>query len=221
MGIAERRWREKEQRRNTIMDAAERVFFAKGAANATMDEVAEAAELSKGLLYFYFKNKNDLCHAIVHRGLRVLHQFFERAIRDHERGIDQVRAIGAAYIGFSREYPDYFNLMAWFEAERGNEADPETYEEACAEEGGECIELVARAVQNGIDDGTVRRDLDPLVTAVILWGQTHGIIQIARYKETKHQYRVDPEHMLHIALDFISRGLEPHEAALPLPETKA
>ena len=40
MGIAERKEREKEQRRNNIIDAAESVFFSKGIENATMDEIA-------------------------------------------------------------------------------------------------------------------------------------------------------------------------------------
>ncbi len=207
MGVAERRWREKEQRRNTIMDAAERVFFAKGADNATMDEVAESAELSKGLLYHYFKNKHDLCHAIVHRGLRVLRQFFERAIRTHELGIDQVRAIGEGYIQFSREYPNYFNLMAWFEAERGENGDPESFELACEKEGGQVIELVAQAVQNGITDGSIRADIHPMATAVNLWGQTHGLIQVASYKDAQKRYQVEPDILLTAGLDLIGRGL--------------
>ena len=209
MGVAERRWREKEQRRNTIMDAAERVFFAKGADTATMDEVAEIAELSKGLLYHYFKNKHDLCHAIVHRGLRVLKQFFERAIRNNERGIDQVRAIGEGYIQFSREYPNYFTLMAWFEAERSENGHPESFELACEQEGGQVIELVAQAVQNGIDDGSIRADLHPMVTAVNLWGQTHGLIQVSSYKAAQKRYAVEPEVLHKAGLDMISRGLMP------------
>ncbi|MCK5408322.1 MAG: helix-turn-helix transcriptional regulator, partial [Candidatus Krumholzibacteria bacterium] len=60
MGIAERREREKEQRRIDIIDAAERVFFSKGWQAATMDDVAEAVELSKATLYLYFKNKEEL-----------------------------------------------------------------------------------------------------------------------------------------------------------------
>ena len=208
MGVAERRWREKEQRRNTIMDAAERVFFAKGADNATMEEVAESAELSKGLLYHYFKNKHDLCHAIVHRGLRILRQFFVRAIHNNELGIAQVRAIGEGYIQFSREYPNYFNLMAWFEAERGENDNPESFEMACEEEGGQVLQLVAQAVQNGINDGSIRADLDPMITAMILWGQTHGLIQVAGYKEAHYHPTVDPEHLFQVYLDFTGRALE-------------
>ncbi|MDL1893205.1 helix-turn-helix transcriptional regulator, partial [Sphingobacteriales bacterium CHB3] len=51
MGIIERKEREKEQRREEIVTAAEKIFFEKGLAIATMDEIAEAAELSKGTLY--------------------------------------------------------------------------------------------------------------------------------------------------------------------------
>jgi AcrR family transcriptional regulator len=43
MGTAERREREKQQRKNDILDAAEKVFFQKGLNVATMDEVAEEA----------------------------------------------------------------------------------------------------------------------------------------------------------------------------------
>ena len=57
MGITERKEREKLQRREDILNAAERVFFSKGHKNSTMDDVAEEAELSKGTLYLYFKSK--------------------------------------------------------------------------------------------------------------------------------------------------------------------
>ena len=72
MGVAERREREKEQRRQAILDAAEHLFFKKGVEDTTMDDVAEAAEFSKGTLYLYFKNREDIYHGIYHRGMEVL-----------------------------------------------------------------------------------------------------------------------------------------------------
>ena len=78
MGIAERREREKQRRRNDILDAAEHVFFEKGLKSATMDEVAEEAELSKGTLYLYFKSKEDLYLGITERALTVLKQMFQQ-----------------------------------------------------------------------------------------------------------------------------------------------
>ena len=61
MGIAERKEREKLQRRKDIIDAAEKVFFYRGFESATMDEIAEKVELSKGTLYLYFKSKEEAC----------------------------------------------------------------------------------------------------------------------------------------------------------------
>jgi AraC-like DNA-binding protein len=68
-GNSERKEREREQRRNSIIDAAEKIFFTKGIAGATMDDVAAEAELSKGTLLsvFYEQGRPSLCHLL--RGL--------------------------------------------------------------------------------------------------------------------------------------------------------
>jgi len=212
MSIAERRQREKARRETTIMDAAEKLFFAKGAENTSMDEIAEAAELSKGLLYFYFKSKEDLIHSIVHRGLSILGGFFQQALHENEEGIMQARAIGEAYIRFSREYPNYFGLMAWFENVRTADPVPGTYSYDCQEKGKNVLGLLVQAVVNGIEDGTIRSDLDPMETAVMLWGMTHGIITVAGYKQHGHDRRMDPDTLMSATMDFISRGLRPVEA---------
>ena len=60
MGIAERKEREKQQRKEEIIQAAESVFYSLGLDQATMDDIAAKAELSKGTLYLYFRSKEDL-----------------------------------------------------------------------------------------------------------------------------------------------------------------
>ncbi len=92
MGIAERRKREKEQRKVDIIDAAESVFFSKGWQTATMDDVADAAELSKATLYLYFKNKEELYAAILLRGSEMLYDMFISAVENNTTGIDQTSA---------------------------------------------------------------------------------------------------------------------------------
>ncbi|MEJ2718105.1 MAG: helix-turn-helix domain containing protein [Deltaproteobacteria bacterium] len=58
--IRERKKREDEQRYLSIMEAARKVFFFKGYTKATMDDIAIEAELSKTVIYKYFKAKDDL-----------------------------------------------------------------------------------------------------------------------------------------------------------------
>ncbi len=58
MSTADRREREKEKRRNDIIDVAEKLIFSKGYENVTMDDIARETELARGTLYLYFKNKD-------------------------------------------------------------------------------------------------------------------------------------------------------------------
>ena len=60
MGIAERRQREKEQRRKEIKDAARKVFLEKGYTSSTINDIANGAQLSPATLYLYYKNKEEL-----------------------------------------------------------------------------------------------------------------------------------------------------------------
>ncbi|NIR14250.1 MAG: helix-turn-helix transcriptional regulator [Desulfobacterales bacterium] len=60
MGIEERKEREKQMRRRQIIDAAEKVFAEKGFSGATIENIAEQAELSPATLYLYFKNKDGI-----------------------------------------------------------------------------------------------------------------------------------------------------------------
>ncbi len=55
-----RRQRERELRYQTILAAAEKLFASEGYHGASMERLAEMAEVSVGTVYFYFKNKEDL-----------------------------------------------------------------------------------------------------------------------------------------------------------------
>ena len=61
----------KEERSQQIIEAALKVFAEQGFHQATMDEIAEEAGLSKGALYWYFKGKDKIISTL-------LQWFFER-----------------------------------------------------------------------------------------------------------------------------------------------
>lgn len=56
-----------EQTRERILDAAERVFFERGVARSTLDQIAQAAAMTRGAIYWHFENKADLFNAVVKR----------------------------------------------------------------------------------------------------------------------------------------------------------
>jgi TetR/AcrR family transcriptional regulator, transcriptional repressor for nem operon len=53
--------------RNRVLDAATALVFERGVAGTTLDDVRAAANVSKGQLYHYFADKDDLVHAVIDR----------------------------------------------------------------------------------------------------------------------------------------------------------
>jgi AcrR family transcriptional regulator len=181
--IAERRQEEKERRRAELIDAAERVALAVGWDALTMERVAREARLSRALVYLYFKDKEDLMHALVERALKLLAERFEAAVARHGSGLAQVSALGRAYVAYAQEFPHYFNVLARFQAHEAKAVEAGSNEAACLCAGNRVHGITAAAIGRGIADGSIRADLGPpLLTALTLWGYMHGIVQIVKTK---------------------------------------
>jgi len=184
--LIERRQEEKDRRRAEIIDAAEALYAETGWDGITMDQVARRAQLSRALLYVYFKDKGDLHLALVERSLEALRSRFMAAREGHATGLAQVEAIGRAYLAFSVETPHYFDACARYQAhaETAHQAGPAPCNEAACEAAGFGVhEVIVESLNRGVADGTIRANLgDPFVTALALWAFTHGMIQIASTK---------------------------------------
>jgi AcrR family transcriptional regulator len=180
--IAERRQEEKERRRADILDATEAVAGEVGWDAMTMDQVARKARLSRALLYVYFKDKQDLLFGICERALATLTQRFAEAVGRHKRGLDQLTAIGRAYVAFSQEFPVYFEVMARCEL-LTPEPSENTNEGAAMVRGDECRLLMVEVIKAGIADGSIRPDVgEPHVVSNALWAFMHGVLQFASTK---------------------------------------
>ena len=166
MGISERKTREKEQRRKEILDTAERLFFSRAYDDVSMDEIAREVELNKATLYLYFKNKEALFAAIVLRGIRILQKKYEECMETQVTGVVKVALMGQAYYRFSQEHPDYLRLIKFYGTERFSKENPCTAE--IGKGYGTCRMILRDAVREGIDDGTIRADLDPFLTSMYL-----------------------------------------------------
>src|SRR5271157_5584065 len=128
--IAVRREEEKERRRAEILDAAEALYAKKGWDALTVDQVARSARLSRALVYVYFRDKEDLLFAIGERAMLLLRERFVAALGTRQMGMDQIEAIGRAYIGYAHEFPHYFDFCSRFQSHSGT-ADSGSNENAC------------------------------------------------------------------------------------------
>lgn len=69
MNPQDRKRQEREARRHRIQDAARPVFFERGFARTSIEDIARHAQLSVGAIYLYFKSKEDLYLSILERSL--------------------------------------------------------------------------------------------------------------------------------------------------------
>lgn len=196
--VAARRLEEKERRRSEILDAAERVAGATGLESLTMDQVARDARLSRGLLYVYFADRDDLIAGICERALIGLHARFSALIDPALRGLDQVIALGRGYVAFAAECPLQFGILARFEATDASAINAGGNHGACLAAGARVHALLTAVLERGMQDGSIAATAgSPRTVALSLWAMTHGTIQVASMKRAVLvQQGVTPEELV-------------------------
>ncbi len=180
----DRREREKLERVALIKKAAKKVLFRRGFFQATMEEIADVAEVAKGTIYLYFKSKEDLACSIALDGLDILISKFSEATTHGLPADEELRAIGSAYYEFYRDHPDYFRTFCSLDQP---DLHANLSDEMCREidsRGEACIDIVARAVERGVEEQIFRADINAKETALLLWTSEMGMIQLIGGNET-------------------------------------
>jgi AcrR family transcriptional regulator len=182
MGIAERKEREKQQRREEIIRAAEEVFFSSGFDEATMDDIAERAELSKGTLYLYFKSKEDLHTEVAHKATAMLSQAMVGIDKIKGNAIDKLVSMGRATIQFSQRFPNHMKSIIFlegFELQQVSFSASEFRDVIYKESP---VGMVVKIIEQGVTEKVIRSDIPPPIIAHTLWMQ---MISVMRFVDNR------------------------------------
>ncbi len=193
MGIQERKQREREQRRELIIEAATKVFMKKGLTGATMEEIAAGAELSKATLYLYFTNKEELFLAVL---IIVLEKFIEvmGSKQSDENSVqDNLTALGSSYMHFYEKYPAYYKLLNTMEPSDDFAFDKYEISKEIAEHNTQIWRIVCAPIIKGIETGVFKADTDPLAVGMTLWVGSTGIINLMSHIHCSphHEKRIE------------------------------
>lgn len=214
MGITERKERERAERREAIVDAAEQVILEKGFEEVTMEEIADRAELSKGTLYLYFQNKTALYLAICGRGSKKLNSKFAKILTMDRPGIELVRMLGETYMEFVRQNPIYFHAFSFYESIQDQEFLSESeMAMMCEESAREAMAYITRTLQIGMQDGSIDDSYDPRELSVMIWASSRGIVQVGYLKSMGHHFKIideldiDVESMFESFIHLLRNGM--------------
>jgi AcrR family transcriptional regulator len=155
MGLKERRKREKEARRNQILDAARRLLFEKGLHATSINQIAKQAELGVGTIYFYYKSKEEIFADLQEEGLEIL---------------------------FSEENRNYYDIINYFLASPQIFFAP-NLKSKVDRHGTQIIGLIVETIDAGIRDDLFH-SLNPRRDAITFWGTLHGLIQFRKLRDT-------------------------------------
>jgi AcrR family transcriptional regulator len=204
-----RREREKEERRQSILRAAREVFFENGFHRATVDSVAEGAEVSKGTVYLYFESKETILAHLLLEGLDGLIGDLEQAYALEETlpADERLRQLGWAYYQFFQREPRYFRFLMAMDRGRFREAvTPQVYQEAL-EASMKGLSWVVRAIEQGVEDGMFGA-CDARLVAATLWASLNGVLELMEHPLRREMVGVKRKALYQTALETIIRSLQ-------------
>ena len=207
MGVAARREREKLHRKNTILEAARHLFFEKGY-RTTMDEIADRAELSKGTLYIYFKSKDELYVSVIVEGFRILEKRMREALAKAEGPEEKVKAVYYAFVDHCLENREYFRITQYFLTEEARENTSRELIDAINTDSMRLLEYGVRAIQEGIEEGRFRDDIDPMAASIVTWRNATGILDLVVLSDEANVMTGNSGELFDLAFDLLLRGVE-------------
>lgn len=209
MSTKARREREKEERRRSLIQAAREVFFENGFHHATVDSVAERAEVSKGTVYLYFESKEALLAGLLLEGLEDLVAELEQAYSatEHVPADEQLAALAGAYLAFFRREPQYFPFLMAMDRGRFQEAIPPKLYQQVLEASLEGLTLAVQVLQRGCREGLFacgHAEKD----ACVFWASLNGALQLMEHPLRREMVGVPEDVLYQASIEALIRGLK-------------
>jgi AcrR family transcriptional regulator len=208
MGIQERKEREKERRRQQIMVAAKRVFSDKGFNKATMEDIAQEAELSPGTLYLYFKNKEELYASL---SLRILQYLLIRVehVNDDKEADPQEKLtalMDAMYDVYEFDPLIIINMFHLQSSETLRNLSPQLMEEIKTLSR-KSLGSIAKIFEQGVEQGLFF-DRHPVALADTFWAMFSGVVLWLTSKKLIDEQKDYLKQTLELAFEIFGRGIK-------------
>lgn len=209
MSTARRRAREKARRRQSILDAAKSVFFEKGFRDATVDDVAAEAEVSKGTIYLYFESKESILAHLLLDGLSMLLTTLEDTYQPDESlsAAQHIRHLAKTHLRFAQTHPNYYRLIMAFDRGRFQDQISAELNREILDQSMRCLEVLVRAIElgNQRQEFTVE---DAWESAGILCASLHGVLVFMAHPVRRQMVGVETEAMFKDTVELLIQGLE-------------
>jgi AcrR family transcriptional regulator len=158
-----------EEKRRVILDAAVRVFAAKGYHTSRVGDIAEEAGVAHGLLYHYFASKEEVLEIVFRENWGELLETFARIEASDESPLEQLAGIAKALLRSWRNNPDLVRVMV-------REVARSPHLQRQIGDIGAVFLLIQRVIERGQADGSFRPELDARLASWIFYGGLEEVL---------------------------------------------
>ena len=158
-------------KRARILDAAVRVFAAKGFYHARVSEIANLAGVADGTIYLYFKSKDDLLISLFEDRMDDVIANVRGAVDGPGTPVERLRRLVTVHLSMVQLNPEVAEVLT-VELRQSSKFLKEYTPSKFAE----FLKLIARTIEAGQRDGSIRRELDAHVVARALFGALDELV---------------------------------------------
>ncbi|TQC45200.1 TetR/AcrR family transcriptional regulator [Rhodococcus sp. WS4] len=161
-----------ERTRRRILDSAAQVFAARGYADVSLRDIADAAGTKAGSMYYHFASKDELVEAVLQRAIVEIEQHVREAVDGTEGHAERLRAAIKAHTESVLERTDYARALM-----RMTSQIPEPIRERHNRYSRDYGEYWGSLFEAARDAGEVRVDLDLTVARLLVIGAMNWTIE--------------------------------------------
>lgn len=169
-------------RERQIVAATRALFDERGAQSASIEEIASAVGLARGLMYRTFSSKEELFVLTTADYLREIDELLRVATQGDNGAKQKLRNLTVAYCGYCIRYPAHLDCSTSLMQRPAVELRALVSESVWLRLGqsmGSCLDQLAEVIRQGAEEGVFASG-DPDFSANLLWTQLIGAMHLAR-----------------------------------------
>ena len=210
--------------KKSILIALQELIKEIGYDKMTMDLLAEKVALSRATLYNYFESKEDLFIQMGMEAYAILEKMFQDAIDPSKSGIDQIQAIGYAFIDFHTNQFFYRKALDYAEEcqiriqkqiiqnkKKLGEKKIEKFSEILKNfeiQKNKFVKIWVSTIQNAIDNKSIRQDIPATTLAMTIGTLMSGLLdELLNRANALNTFALSQQVIIDNVMDFIRKGL--------------
>jgi TetR/AcrR family fatty acid metabolism transcriptional regulator len=177
--------KEKEGKRQKIMQAAIKIFSRKGYNPAAIDEVAKGAGIAKGTLYLYFQDKEDLFYSTIMYVLANLRLLLEEKIDEKDTPIKILEDLAFYQLSYFSQNRDFFGIFQTILNDNLLVNHKKIFD-MLSKKKKELIDYESMIVERGKAEGFVRSDIETVDIVNSFDGMVMATVEQVCYFESEN-----------------------------------